>query len=348
MAPAADGNQQVFDASVRYAVFLQRYTTGAVRRLDEFLRDLDAEAAAKLESMLSRLSEKDQAAYIRGTASTRRVEKLRETLQQMQRDTARELRERVAEEVVPLAERVAQRQAANAAAIAVEASMPQIKQLERLVRFEPFQGSMLSDWAADWSRNRINRVTRQVRMGLALGESSEALVRRLRGTKAANFTDGVLSISRRSAHTIVRTAATHARSQGDVAFAKENAPRIKELVFSAVLDTRTSDVCRINDGRTFKPDDEKALRPPLHPNCRSVLIPRWKRQGEVQDESYFEWLSRQSNELQEEALGKTKARLFRAGGIDGKDLINQATGRPYNLEELRRREAEAFEKAGIQ
>lgn len=45
------------------------------------------------------------------------------------------------------------------------------------------------------------------------------------------------------------------------------------LRFVAVLDGRTSTVCRGLDGTIWRPDDPDIPRPPRHPNCRSVLVP---------------------------------------------------------------------------
>tara|TARA_Y100000310_G_scaffold72045_1_gene68039 strand:+ start:20070 stop:22451 length:2382 start_codon:yes stop_codon:yes gene_type:complete len=49
---------------------------------------------------------------------------------------------------------------------------------------------------------------------------------------------------------------------------------VEALQFSAILDSRTTEICRRYDGRIFSLDDQiwKALQPPLHFSCRSVLI----------------------------------------------------------------------------
>lgn len=348
MAPAADGNQAAFDLAVRYAVYIERYKTGAVNRLLDFLIELDAENSAQLAVLLDRLSEADKAAFLRNKNSkTQRLLALRDYLQEM-RSSAREvLINRTIDEVTPIAERVASRNAAIAAQVGVTAAMPKVSQLERLVRTEPFQGAILKEWASEWSEARVSRVTKSLRVGLALGESVDNLTRRLRGTAVSKFTDGVLNTSRRSASTIVRTAANHARSIGDVEFARANESKIDYMLRRSALDTRTSDICRVNDGKKYSPDEAEGVLP-AHPNCRSVFITIWKGQGRPDDDDYFDWLRKQPRDVQDEALGATKAKLFRDGGLTGGDLIKAATGRPYTLDELRRREAEAFEKAGVE
>lgn len=79
--------------------------------------------------------------------------------------------------------------------------------------------------------------------------------------------------------TIIRTNTTDAYNQGRLVQFKE--PVTNEMMqavqFSAVLDDRTTDVCRHLNGRLFHKDDPQLYQfsPPLHFNCRSILIPRF-------------------------------------------------------------------------
>ena len=43
--------------------------------------------------------------------------------------------------------------------------------------------------------------------------------------------------------------------------------------FVAVLDSRTSDICRFMDGKILTVNNVEYFRPPLHPFCRSRLVP---------------------------------------------------------------------------
>ncbi len=342
-----DGNQRVFDDAVRYAVFIERFKTGAVNRLRDFLIELDRDQTAVLEGILARMSADDRRNFLRGRGTrTQQLQRLIDELQTMRVASEQVLLDRVTEEVTPIAEMIAARNAASAAVIGVTASVPRVSQLERLVRLEPFQGNVLSEWARDWSDARVRRATQQIRIGLGLGERTDQIARRLIGTSAANNTDGILAVSRRGAETIVRTSANHARTVGDVEFARANRDQVRALLRRAVLDTRTSDICRINDGREYTPEEADGVLP-AHPNCRSIFTVLWNRQGRPEDDDYFDWLNRQNRDVQEEALGPTRARLFRQGGLQGRDLIRASTGQPYTLDELRRREAEAFERAGL-
>jgi hypothetical protein len=107
-------------------------------------------------------------------------------------------------------------------------------------------------------------------------------------------------------------------------------------------------------------------RPPAHPNCRSTTTPvikSWKELGINLTEAppgtrasmdgqvpatltYNDWLKKQPQAFQDEVLGPTKAKLYRKGDLSLDRFIDKS-GNEYTLDELRRREMGAFERAGI-
>jgi SPP1 gp7 family putative phage head morphogenesis protein len=62
--------------------------------------------------------------------------------------------------------------------------------------------------------------------------------------------------------------------------------------------------------------------------------------------SYQEWLTRQSNEFQDDVLGVTKARLFRKGGLTLDKFVNRR-GDELTLSELAKKDKQAFINAGL-
>ncbi|TDT45988.1 SPP1 gp7 family putative phage head morphogenesis protein [Fonticella tunisiensis] len=71
---------------------------------------------------------------------------------------------------------------------------------------------------------------------------------------------------------LIRTETTYVANMAELAAYKEAG--VEKLMFLATLDSRTSDICRSNDGNIVLV--EKAVPgeniPPLHPNCRSTTI----------------------------------------------------------------------------
>jgi SPP1 gp7 family putative phage head morphogenesis protein len=59
--------------------------------------------------------------------------------------------------------------------------------------------------------------------------------------------------------------------------------------YSAILDPRTTEICRWLDGKTYPITSEKLelLTPPVHWNCRSILVPITVDEGvEEWDDKY--------------------------------------------------------------
>jgi len=80
--------------------------------------------------------------------------------------------------------------------------------------------------------------------------------------------NGMLASSTASIERYSRTKFTEVMNKGRVDyFEKSNA--IHGYRYNAILDDRTTDICRELDGKTFAAGDEPI--PPLHWNCRSVL-----------------------------------------------------------------------------
>lgn len=80
-------------------------------------------------------------------------------------------------------------------------------------------------------------------------------------------------VSKYQATRLIRTETTYVTNSAELAAFKEAG--VKEFIFCATLDTRTSKLCR--DADTGKPISLEKARigknvPPLHPNCRSTIL----------------------------------------------------------------------------
>jgi len=67
-------------------------------------------------------------------------------------------------------------------------------------------------------------------------------------------------------------------------------------------------------------------------------------------QSYYDWLKTQDEHFQIDALGPTRAKLFRNGGLSAERFaqLNLGTNfEPLTLAEMRKLEPKAFERAGL-
>lgn len=179
-----------------------------------------------------------------------------------------------------------------------------------------------------------DRVETQVGGALQRGESVEAIVRSLRGTRALKYEDGILGKWRRGAvQSFVRTANTHITTQTrEASYASLGAPYV-QLV--ATLDLRTTPIC-IRLDKTIWPNGE-GPRPPLHPGCRTGTAPVWNRddpdparrasfQGQVSGEldarTWFETELTMAQQVQ--LVGPTLAEALASGKIRFDQLFGPA------------------------
>lgn len=95
------------------------------------------------------------------------------------------------------------------------------------------------------------------------------------GDEAMISDPGVVSPYR--LETIVRTNTTDAYNQGRLVGMRdpEVFPFVEGVMYSAIMDTRTTEICAGLDGRVFQPGDPDldVYTPPNHFNCRSILVP---------------------------------------------------------------------------
>lgn len=80
----------------------------------------------------------------------------------------------------------------------------------------------------------------------------------------------------------------------ELGFYLGNEEAFPELQFVAVMDSRTSAICRSLNGKTFGIDSKNIPTPPLHPNCRSRLVPVVS--GGIDFPSFNEFLGMLSNQ----------------------------------------------------
>lgn len=105
--------------------------------------------------------------------------------------------------------------------------------------------------------------------GIEAGESVPQMVERLSNVL------GPYSDEPHRLEAIVRTNITDAMNQGRLVSSRRNSEFLNGFEYSAILDARTTQVCRHLDGRIFRKDspDLQRLKPPRHHNCRSLLVP---------------------------------------------------------------------------
>lgn len=214
-----------------------------------------------------------------------------------------------------------------------------------------------------------------MRQGILAGETTDQLVRRVQGTKALQYKDGIMNPRTRAVEMRVRTSAQSILNDARMEVFKNNGDVLNGVQAQVTLDDRTSAICMARSGFAWDlegnplegtdTDEDFPGPPPWHPNCRTTLTPIVKSLGELVEDkavdkkvdralrhlpertqasmdgqvprslTYEEWLNTKSDAAQQEILGPGKYTLWKAGKISLRDLIDQR-GNPLTLQQLRK------------
>lgn len=217
-------------------------------------------------------------------------------------------------------------------------------------------GISLDELTRSFSKTESERIIRAIRLAHSEGLTNDKLVQLIRGSRANRYQDGILRTTTRNAHAIARTGTAIMASEAKQAFINDNKDIIKGIKVVATLDSRTSPICRHLDHQ-FMPT-HKAKYPPYHFNCRSsfeiiydgYIAPKQRasEHGVVENQTYYEWLKKQTPDYQDEVLGKTRGKLFRDGGMSAekfKSLQLDKNFTPLTLEQMRELEPLGFDRA---
>lgn len=257
--------RKVLDAVIRHRIDLQRYAKGEASAIVKLLTSQDAKLVEQLRYVLPQTMRTRTAIdqLLRRT-STARGSQLAAVRTQLHADMVK-----LAEsEGVSLGLMMSR-------AIGVPVNLNPISKLasrqsvSRAFGGAPGSRQTLSNWFSDLARADQRRLASTIRAGLYSGKTNDQIVRDLVGTKAARYTDGALSITRREAETAVRTASNHVANAAQVEWAKANSDVVSGMEWLSLLDERTCEECASLHGTTTQGDPA----PPAHPNCRCTLVP---------------------------------------------------------------------------
>lgn len=226
-------------------------------------------------------------------------------------------------------------------------------------------GETLAEQEARFAAYRYKQVAEVVRTGVAGGLSTDEILAQIAGK------GGALDKSREALETLARTNTQAAGQAGRNQVYKANPGMVVGQYWSAVLDGKTTPVCRANDGATRTLTSEQidkweaeglaelggvdAEGPfdgvewsngyrgpyPAHYGERSIIVPLVNRSAP--DKLTFpEWFEQQPPAVQEKLLGPSRYALWKSGKFSLRDFINDR-GRTLTLAELRAQDRAAFD-----
>jgi len=350
-------NDELFDISVRHQVFLERLKTG---ESNDILTLFNLGVAKEIGNTVLKFE------------PTLRANKRFKTMQQSYEASIAAAfleitgRHAASSSEIALMEAAFQIKSLNEVGrpIGLEFALPSRTQLKAIANQELVRGKLVKQWFSEIGEDLASRVTAEIQIGLVEGESIPQIVRRIRGTRAAGFSDGIINKTRNELDAIVRTSVNNVTTQAKELTYAANSDAIEAVLYIATLDSGTTVICGNLDGQTF-PIGE-GPRPPQHFRCRSTTsaiikplneIPGLENIGDLPPSvrasfngqvpattTYPTFLNRQTNAFQNEALGRGKADIFRdavkAGSTPEQALrkFTSARNRPLSLEAVIKKE----------
>jgi SPP1 gp7 family putative phage head morphogenesis protein len=345
------------ETATRHQVFLERLKSSEAKRFGPFLLEID-------KILRDRLTAADITEYSRG-----RVERLLAEVEELLDAVFNRYTAKTKKALLEIAEYESGFEArALGLVVAFETVVPTVNQIRAAVLSSPLSvrgpggGKLLEPFIKDWGRNEVKAVSGAIRRGYFEGRTTQQIIQEIRGTKAKGYADGLMSRIGNHAEAITRTAVQHVANTARAETWAQNSDIVTGYRWVSTLDSRTSPQCRTLDGQFNELG--KGPLPPIHINCRSTTVAeiapefRLNIKGERASingpvdakQTYYEWLKKQSPEFQDQAIGKTRGQLFRSGGLSAERFSELQLGKnfqPLTLDEMRKLEPLAFERAGI-
>lgn len=366
-------NDLLQDESIRHQVALQGYTTNVLHRLLAVLNRSDKRLMAELAE---KLADFDPTLF-----SMERLESLltsvrslsAATYAELGQELTKELREFVGYEVSYQHQMLTEH-----LPVAVHVAAVSAEQVYAAAMARPFQGVLLKDVWADLDASKMKKVRQAIAQGFVEGKTTDRIIRELRGTRAKGYADGIIERDRRDVEAVVRTAIGHIAGFAQDRVMEANSDLLKGVMWSSTIDMRTTKaICVPRDRKLYTADTHQPVGHKMpwlqgpgraHWRCRSGQVPILKSHAELgipipeivvdgktrasldgqipAATSYMDWLSKQSATRQDAVLGVTRGRLLRQGGLKVEDMYS-ARGEMLTLDDLRKRDSEAFKKAGL-
>ncbi len=345
--------QYLINSAAKHQVYLQRYAGGVTKQLLSFVNTIKQQSIDKLANSpeLTELSKS-------------RLNKLINSFNDLNSALVKDMSSSIKNNMTNLAEyevNFTKRMLDNATSlpdIGFETVIPSLNQLKTaafdnimdatIPGYSTTGGITVQDALEQYGSNQVAAVAQAVRSGFAVGDTLQTVADNISGTLDSKLTAA-------QANTLARTITSHVASTARQEFYEDNSDVINAYQIVAVLDDRTTLTCAALDGEVFEIDGFDA--PPYHWNCRTtyigvvdpeyqVDIPSAQRPANGDDgedlvstqSTYNSWLKNQSDEFQNDVLGKERADLFR-GGMNLKQFVDE-NYTPLTLDELKAKDAE--------
>lgn len=378
---AHTANDRLASLGLRNQVNVQRYTQGQLNQIRKLLREAEIDLTRQLFDAATEAG-KFRLKDMLGAVSRYSQEVEKQMFGHAQQNLGDFARQQAGTAYTDIEKTLEQFANINAGAVGARINLttPDFGLIAKAATSKPIHGKLLREWWKEWGAGTRAAVAQQVRLGIVENESIDSIVRRIVGTKARNFRDGILAVKRRHAEALVRTSVNHVATQAKNDVYQANDDVVEAVEWNATLDSKTTPICQARDGkrtaiggraqssipasRRLKP---ATARPPAHIGCRSTVLPvitdwealglknppagtRASLNGQVADDlDYEKWLrghggTKSGRRFIRSILGRKKTELFLKGKLSLTRFVD-LKGNAYTLIDMKRLNPKAWKVA---
>ncbi|TPU95039.1 minor capsid protein [Acinetobacter baumannii] len=367
---ASNIEKSLIEVLTQHQAYLYRASSQSVNELLTIFNDESAAMLAKLRDLLDELSDPEKIALAAGQYTTTNLKEIRDLISQWFTAINTSIPEAFAVSATALAVYEANY---TAKLYGGKIKKPNGDKLYKAAKKVPLVGgALVDDLLTKLAENARQKVEYAIRDGISSGKTNQEIVQRIRGTKRLNYEDGLLTSTKSDIDQTVRTLRNHVTNQTYLDTFKQLG--FEYVRFVSVLDGRTTKLCASLDGTVWRIDDPAKRVPPLHRNCRSILvavdkdgklvgerpfvmderrvkdIPKDERSqliGQLDANTTFrEFFKKTDDFFQKEWLGPKRYKLYKEGKFDF-DKFFDPDGRLYTLDQLRKLDEQIFKDLGL-
>ncbi|KYQ84271.1 phage head morphogenesis protein [Acinetobacter sp. NRRL B-65365] len=367
---ASNDHKNLIEVLTQHQAYLYRVSSQSVNELTRLFNSESEQMLSKLRDLLDELSDAEKVALAGGQYTTINLKEIRDLISQWFTSLSTSIPEVFAVSATALAVYEAKY---TAKLYGGKIKKPNGNKLYSSAKKTPLIGGALVDeLLSKIATSARQKVEYAIRDGISSGKTNQEIIQRIRGTKRQNYDDGILNASKSDIERTVRTVRSHVANQAYLESFKQLGFEYVKLV--ATLDGRTTKLCAFLDGKVWKIGDPEIRIPPLHPNCRSILVPvdkdglligerpfvmderkvkdipkdeREQLIGQIDANTKFkEFFKKTDDFFQKEWLGPKRFKLYKEGKFDF-DKFFDPEGELYTLEHLRKLDGLKFKELGI-
>lgn len=270
-------NEQFRDGMIRHQIGLLRLSQRLRRELIDILNDTEDQFAGTLLRRLEKLVNRN-GVDVSDKRIAKVLDELEDRIKEIRWPAFEKMRDSMRNELGEVME-----QESNFMALLFAASLPVVVETKKinlrsakaLLTTQRMRGpgrgmATLNRWFEGIFSADISRAMAEVRTGLTEGRTARQIVRSIVGSSLLGARDGTTQLTRNAIQLLNRTAVIHFSTQARRLWLSENQSAFLQEIFTAVLDSKTTPICRSLDGEIY--DIGEGPHPPLHPGCRSLRV----------------------------------------------------------------------------